>query len=87
MTQASLFTMNPATATMIAEELGVTLNRVSMWHQRRERNGFPESIGRMEIGEGRSHRREARVWDLDAVKDWYKNYVPDPGGRRPKARG
>lgn len=72
-----------ATATMIAQELGVSVNQCSMWHARRHKNGFPEAIGRMEIGEGRSHRLDAKVWDLDEVLRWHAQYVPDRGGRKP----
>lgn len=81
----SALEMRQATATMIAKELGVTANQVGVWHSRRAKNGFPETLGRAPAGEGKSFRTEARVWDLDAVLAWYKNYVPAVGGRGRRA--
>jgi hypothetical protein len=75
----------PATAVMIARELGVTVNQVMQWNNRREQNGFPESLGRMQINvptpRGTRTYRDARAWDLDAVVEWYDQYEPAKGGR------
>jgi hypothetical protein len=71
-----------ASLATLARELDVTLNQVTMWHARRASNGFPESLGRAEVGEGLGHRMDAKVWDLNAVLEWRESYVPAKGGRR-----
>lgn len=50
------------TQTELATELGVGQSTVSMWHQRRDKNGFPSPV----IQRG----PRVKLWSLAAVKAW-----------------
>ena len=63
--------------TEIARHLGVKPNQVFMWYCRRDRNGFPEPVGKRPRG---ANGRPGNVWDWDQVRAWHSNYVPDKGG-------
>lgn len=75
--------MKKVTVTEIAEMLGVPRQRVTQWHMRRARNGFPQPVDRRPYGTPGvpGYRSAARVWDADAVKKWHDGYVPSKGGR------
>lgn len=72
-----LFGMRLATYISIGKELGVKPNQVYMWHQRRERNGFPAPVMHRRAGNGVN---DAPWFDLDEVRAWHDSYAPSRGG-------
>lgn len=76
--------MRLATFVDLAKELGVKTNQVFMWHQRRDRNGFPEPV----MHRPSSNGLMAPWFDVDEVLQWRVSYVPGRGGfRTHKDRG
>ena len=63
------------TLTELARLLGVSTNQVWTWHQRREKNGFPEAIGSVIKPRG-GGRRKAPFFDPDEVVRWHQSYDP-----------
>lgn len=60
----------------VADLMGVTSKQVYMWHQRREKNGFPEAVAQVHLPRRPGDKRKAPLFDLEAVVDWYANYDP-----------
>lgn len=61
--------------TAIAEELAQKRGTVHMWIKRRKTTRFPEQAASYHIGK--------RIWplyELEAVKEWHRTYVPRRGG-------
>lgn len=72
------FGMSLATFVDVGRALGVKTNQVYMWHQRRERNGFPEPVMHRPAGNGVT----APWFDMEEVLAWRAAYMPGKGGYR-----
>lgn len=66
--------LDPVPARIVAEALGVSGNQIYMWHQRRDKNGFPPAIAQIHIPTGSGVNRGAPLYDLDAVIAWHRTY-------------
>lgn len=61
----------------IARELGVTSNRVYMWHQRRATTGFPSAVASTHRPQHPGDKRKAPLFDRAAVRAWWATYDPN----------
>lgn len=63
------------TLTELARLLGVSTNQVWTWHDRRDRNGFPASIGCCIAPKG-GGRKRSPMFDPQTVVEWWVEYEP-----------
>lgn len=61
--------------TGIAEVLGRKRGTVHMWVKRRRTTKFPDQVAIYRIG-----KLKWPLYDLKAVEDWHRTYVPSKGG-------
>lgn len=64
----------------LARRMNVSRNQIWTWHHRRDRNGFPESVGYGSTRDERGVSTKVQLFDVDAVLEWRASYVPNKGG-------
>jgi len=63
-----------ATLTEVARTLGVTVNQVYMWHQRRDKNKFPDVVAYSPEGSRLGGRKNTKLFNLEDVQEWYDRH-------------